>query len=88
MKKNDRPTLGKKIHAPQYASSSIYNHQIMEGTLVPINIRKIQFISVVPDLFDSRDWFFGKQFFHRWSSEGSGGNARNDEQQMELHSLA
>ena len=72
----------------QYASSSVYNCQITEGTLVSINIRTIQFISAVPNLFDSRDWFFGRQFFHRWSREGSGGNASNGEQQMELHSLA
>ena len=53
----------------------------------------------VPNLFGTRGWFHGRQFFHGrgwgWgvgsggnASDGSGGNASNGELQMKLYSLA
>ena len=38
-------------------------------------------ISVVPNIFGTRDWFCGRQFFHGWGQEGdaSGGSASDGE---------
>ena len=49
------------------------------------------FNAVVPNLFGTRDWFCGRQFFHRrWqgTGDGSGCNASDGEPQMKLCSLA
>ena len=46
--------------------------------------------AAVPNLFGTRDWFRGRQFFHGLGGghggNGSGGNASNGEWQMKLRS--
>ena len=48
--------------------------------------------SAVPNLFGTRDWFRGSQFFHGWGRGqrhgGSGSHARDGEWHMKLCSLA
>ena len=49
--------------------------------------------AAVPNLFGTRGWFHGRQFFHRPGAErgqggGSGGSVSDGERQMKLHSLA
>ena len=36
--------------------------------------------TAVPNLFGTRDQFRGRQFFHGWWGDGSGGNASDGEQ--------
>ena len=45
--------------------------------------------AAVPNIFGTRDWFRGRQFFHGWRrGDGSGSDASDGGQQMKLHSLA
>ena len=45
-------------------------------------------ITAVPNLFGTRDWFCGRQFFRGvgvgWGDDGSGGNVSDGEWQMKL----
>ena len=44
--------------------------------------------AAVPNLFGTRDWFHGRQYFHRLGvGDGSGGNASDGGWQMKLCSL-
>ena len=65
----------------------------MGRALYDINHRKILFDpplgAAVSNLFGTRDWFRGREFFHRQGvGDGSGCNASYAEQQMNLPLLA
>ena len=47
--------------------------------------------AAVPNLFGTRDWFCGRQFFHGqggWGGDGAGDNVSDGERQMKLCLLA
>ena len=62
--------------------------------ILPLNMMLVVGFSDIlyqqgPQPFCTRDWFHGRQVFHRPGlGDGSGGNASNGERQMKLHSLA
>ena len=56
-------------------------------TLPPGKSQERGVLTEVPNLFNIRDWFRGRQFFHRQGrGDCSGGNASDGEWQMKLRS--